>query len=431
MTTLAGSSSEAPVPTTTGGAGSTGGTANASWLARYTDAVMNTFGTPSRVLVRGQGAQVWDADGKEYTDLLAGIAVNCLGHAHPAIVEAVTDQLGTLGHVSNFFTTPAQVRLAEELISLTFPGQNAGDSRVFLANSGTEANEAAFKIARRHGDSNRPRVLALQDAFHGRTMGALALTHKAAYREPFEPLPGGVEFIPAGDVDALRSALGPDVAALIIEPIQGEAGVRELPAGYLEAARELTRAAGALLIIDEVQTGMGRSGAWMAHHLLAPGVVPDVVTLAKGLGGGIPIGAVVATGEAASLLGPGQHGTTFGGNPVACAAALAVIDTIRSQDLLAQVERLGSAWAQELAAIDGVDQVRGRGLLIGVGLAEGLPPAGEIVAALAERGFIVNAPRPDTIRLAPPFILSDDDARAFTTALSESLSRALSEDVSS
>ena len=190
MTTLAGSSSEAPVPTTTGGAGSTGGTANASWLARYTDAVMNTFGTPSRVLVRGQGAQVWDADGKEYTDLLAGIAVNCLGHAHPAIVEAVTDQLGTLGHVSNFFTTPAQVRLAEELISLTFPGQNAGGSRVFLANSGTEANEAAFKIARRHGGSNRPRVLALQDAFHGRTMGALALTHKAAYREPFEPLPG-------------------------------------------------------------------------------------------------------------------------------------------------------------------------------------------------------------------------------------------------
>ena len=431
MITLAGSSSGASAPTTTGGAGGTGGTANASWLARYTDAVMNTFGTPSRVLVRGQGAQVWDADGKEYTDLLAGIAVNCLGHAHPAIVEAVTDQLGTLGHVSNFFTTPAQVRLAEELISLTFPGQNAADSRVFLANSGTEANEAAFKIARRHGGSSRPRVLALQDAFHGRTMGALALTHKAAYREPFEPLPGGVEFIPAGDVDALRSALGPDVAALIIEPIQGEAGVRELPAGYLEAARELTRAAGALLIIDEVQTGMGRSGAWMAHHLLAPGVVPDVVTLAKGLGGGIPIGAVVATCEAASLLGPGQHGTTFGGNPVACVAALAVIDTIRSQDLLARVERLGSAWAQELAAIDGVDQVRGRGLLIGVGLAEGLPPAGEIVAALAERGFIVNAPRPDTIRLAPPFILSDDDARAFTTALSEALSRVLSEDVSS
>ena len=441
MTAFPGPDSSAPAPATdsTGlgtdtvaGTVSGDGTTGATWLDRYTDAVMNTFGTPGRVLVRGQGVHLWDADGKEYTDLLAGIAVNCLGHAHPAIVEAVTTQLSTLGHVSNFFTTPAQVRLAEELISLTLPGWPAHDSRVFLANSGTEANEAAFKIARRHGGGSRPRVLALQDAFHGRTMGALALTHKAAYREPFEPLPGGVEFIPAGDIEALRGALGPDVAALIVEPIQGEAGVRELPAGYLEAARELTEAVGALLIIDEVQSGMGRSGAWMAHHLLAPGVVPDVVTLAKGLGGGIPIGAVVATGEAAALLGPGQHGTTFGGNPVACAAALAVIDTVRSQDLLVRVEQLGSAWARELAAVDGVNEVRGRGLLIGVGLAEGLPPAGEIAATLlAERGFIVNAPRPDTIRLAPPFILSDDDAGAFTTALSEILSRAQSEKVSS
>ena len=441
MTAFPGPDSSAPAPATdsTGlgtdtvaGTVSGDGTTGATWLDRYTDAVMNTFGTPGRVLVRGQGVHIWDADGKEYTDLLAGIAVNCLGHAHPAIVEAVTTQLSTLGHVSNFFTTPAQVRLAEELISLTLPGRPVHESRVFLANSGTEANEAAFKIARRHGGGSRPRVLALQDAFHGRTMGALALTHKAAYREPFEPLPGGVEFIPAGDIEALRGALGPDVAALIVEPIQGEAGVRELPAGYLEAARELTEAAGALLIIDEVQSGMGRSGAWMAHHLLAPGVVPDVVTLAKGLGGGIPIGAVVATGEAAALLGPGQHGTTFGGNPVACAAALAVIDTVRSQDLLVRVEQLGSAWARELAAVDGVNEVRGRGLLIGVGLAEGLPPAGEIAATLlAERGFIVNAPRPDTIRLAPPFILSDDDAGAFTTALSEILSRAQSEKVSS
>ena len=441
MTAFPGPDSSAPAPATdsTGlgtdtvaGTVSGDGTTGATWLDRYTDAVMNTFGTPGRVLVRGQGVHLWDADGKEYTDLLAGIAVNCLGHAHPAIVEAVTTQLSTLGHVSHFFTTPAQVRLAEELISLTLPGRPVHESRVFLANSGTEANEAAFKIARRHGGGSRPRVLALQDAFHGRTMGALALTHKAAYREPFEPLPGGVEFIPAGDIEVLRGALGPDVAALIVEPIQGEAGVRELPAGYLEAARELTEAVGALLIIDEVQSGMGRSGAWMAHHLLAPGVVPDVVTLAKGLGGGIPIGAVVATGEAAALLGPGQHGTTFGGNPVACAAALAVIDTVRSQDLLVRVEQLGSAWARELAAVDGVNEVRGRGLLIGVGLAEGLPPAGEIAATLlAERGFIVNAPRPDTIRLAPPFILSDDDAGAFTTALSEILSRAQSEKVSS
>jgi len=441
MTAFPGPDSSAPAPATdsTGlgtdtvaGTVSGDGTTGATWLDRYTDAVMNTFGTPGRVLVRGQGVHLWDADGKEYTDLLAGIAVNCLGHAHPAIVEAVTTQLSTLGHVSNFFTTPAQVRLAEELISLTLPGRPVHESRVFLANSGTEATGPASKPPRGPGGASRPRVLALQDAFHGRTMGALALTHKAAYREPFEPLPGGVEFIPAGDIEALRGALGPDVAALIVEPIQGEAGVRELPAGYLEAARELTEAVGALLIIDEVQSGMGRSGAWMAHHLLAPGVVPDVVTLAKGLGGGIPIGAVVATGEAAALLGPGQHGTTFGGNPVACAAALAVIDTVRSQDLLVRVEQLGSAWARELAAVDGVNEVRGRGLLIGVGLAEGLPPAGEIAATLlAERGFIVNAPRPDTIRLAPPFILSDDDAGAFTTALSEILSRAQSEKVSS
>ena len=417
-------SSQAPAPTTE----STGtSTDNTGWLTRYTDAVMNTFGTPGRVLVRGRGAHVWDADGQEYIDLLAGIAVNCLGHAHPAIIRAVTDQLAELGHVSNFFTTPAQVGLAEELVRLTFPSRPAHDSRVFLANSGTEANEAAFKIARRHGGSRRPRVLALQDAFHGRTMGALALTHKAAYREPFEPLPGGVEFISAGDIEALRTALGPDVAALVVEPIQGEAGVRELPAGYLEAARELTEAAGALLIIDEVQTGMGRTGAWMAHHLLAPGVVPDVVTLAKGLGGGIPIGAVVATGQAATLLAPGQHGTTFGGNPVACAAALAVIETIRSHALLDRVQQLGSAWSQELAAVDGVDQVRGRGLLLGVGLEGGSPPAAELAAALATCGFITNAPRPDTIRLAPPFILPDDDARAFTTTLSEVLARALSE----
>ena len=417
-------SSQAPAPTTESTGASTD---NTGWLTRYTDAVMNTFGTPGRVLVRGRGAHVWDADGQEYIDLLAGIAVNCLGHAHPAIIRAVTDQLAELGHVSNFFTTPAQVSLAEELVRLTFPSRPAYDSRVFLANSGTEANEAAFKIARRHGGSRRPRVLALQDAFHGRTMGALALTHKAAYREPFEPLPGGVEFISAGDIEALRTALGPDVAALVVEPIQGEAGVRELPAGYLEAARELTEAAGALLIIDEVQTGMGRTGAWMAHHLLAPGVVPDVVTLAKGLGGGIPIGAVVATGQAATLLAPGQHGTTFGGNPVACAAALAVIETIRSHALLDRVQQFGSAWSRELAAVDGVDQVRGRGLLLGVGLEGGLPPAAELAAALATCGFITNAPRPDTIRLAPPFILPDDDARAFTTTLSEVLARALSE----
>ena len=388
-----------------------------AWAQRYGRAVMNTFGAPQRVLVRGRGARVWDADGAQYTDLLAGIAVNCLGHAHPAVVGAVTAQLSTLGHVSNFFTTPAQITLAEELIGLVFPGADPADSRVFLANSGTEANEGAFKIARRHGGAQRPRVLALTDAFHGRTMGSLALTHKAAYREPFEPLPGGVEFVPAGDGAALAAAMGPDVAALIVEPIQGEAGVRELPPGYLEAARELTGRAGALLIIDEVQTGMGRTGAWMAHHLLAPSVTPDVVTLAKGLGGGVPIGAVVATGPAAGLLGPGQHGTTFGGNPVACAAALAVIATIRDEGLLERASALGARWSAELAAVPGVTGVRGRGLLRGVGLADAVGPAAAVAAELMERGFIVNAPRPDTLRLAPPLILPDADADRFTAVL--------------
>ena len=388
-----------------------------AWAQRYGRAVMNTFGAPQRVLVRGRGARVWDADGAQYTDLLAGIAVNCLGHAHPAVVGAVTAQLSTLGHVSNFFTTPAQITLAEELIGLVFPGADPAGSRVFLANSGTEANEGAFKIARRHGGTQRPRVLALTDAFHGRTMGSLALTHKAAYREPFEPLPGGVEFVPAGDGAALAAAMGPDVAALIVEPIQGEAGVRELPPGYLEAARELTGRAGALLIIDEVQTGMGRTGAWMAHHLLAPSVAPDVVTLAKGLGGGVPIGAVVATGPAACLLGPGQHGTTFGGNPVACAAALAVIATIRDEGLRERANALGGRWSAELAAVPGVTGVRGRGLLRGVGLADAVGPAAAVAAELMERGFIVNAPRPDTLRLAPPLILPDADADRFTAVL--------------
>lgn len=397
------------------------------WTQRYTGAVMNTFGTPQRVLVRGAGTEVTDADGRTYTDLLAGIAVNCLGHAHPAVVAAVTEQLSTLGHVSNIFTSPAQIRLAEELAGIVFPSCAPQETRVFLANSGTEANEAAFKIARRHGGTARPRVLALEQAFHGRTMGALALTHKAAYREPFEPLPGGVEFVPAGDVQALAAAMGPDVAALIIEPIQGEAGVRELPEGHIAQARELTRAAGALLIIDEVQTGMGRCGAWMAHHLLAPGVVPDVVTLAKGLGGGIPIGAVVASGAAASLLQPGQHGTTFGGNPVACAAALAVIDTIRSQGLLERVRELGEQWAGQLSALEGVTQVRGHGLLRGVGLAEEVGPASEVAAELLEAGFIVNAPRPHTLRLAPPFVLSDEQAGAFTAQLGRILASRLTQ----
>ncbi|WP_127128222.1 acetylornithine transaminase [Georgenia sp. SYP-B2076] len=402
-----------------------GAAGNAAWTERYRGAVMNTFGDPQRVLVRGEGPYVWDADGRRYLDLLGGIAVNALGHAHPALVAAVADQVATLGHVSNFFTTPAQVTLAEKLLEIVSPGGAPAGSRVFLANSGTEANEGALKLARRHGGPARPRVLALEGAFHGRTMGALALTHKAAYREPFEPLPGGVEFLPFGDVAALEAAMGDDVAAVFLEPIQGEAGVRALPEGYLARARALTTAHGALLILDEVQSGMGRTGTWMAHHLghIGGGVVPDVVTLAKGLGGGVPIGAVVALGtDAATLLGPGQHGTTFGGNPLASAAALAVIDVIEREDLRAHAADLGADLRARLSAVDGVTAVRGEGLLIAAQLAG--PVAKEAAAALLAAGFIVNPVREDTLRLAPPLILTAEQAGTFVAALPAALASA-------
>ncbi len=399
------------VPTT---AELTGPDSVAAWTERYTHAVMDTFGPPQRVLVRGEGAYVWDADGTRYLDLLAGIAVNALGHAHPTLTAAISAQLGTLGHVSNFFGTPTQIALAERLIGLA--GAPEG-SRVFFTNSGTEANEALVKMARRTG---RPRILALEGAFHGRTMGALALTAKAAYREPFEPLPGGVEFLPFGDTDALEAAMADDVAALVLEPIQGEAGVRPLPPGYLAHARELTTRHGALLALDEVQTGMGRTGAWLAHHHphLGGGITPDVVTLAKGLGGGFPIGAVVAYGErAATLLGRGQHGTTFGGNPVAAAAALATIGVIERDGLLAHVATLGARLRDGLAAAGHplVAGVRGEGLLVAVELAE--PVAAELAARALAAGFIVNPVTPSAVRLAPPLILSAEQANDFVAFL--------------
>lgn len=382
----------------------------AAWTARYGHALMDTFGPPQRVLVRGDGAYVWDADGVRYLDLLAGIAVNALGHAHPTLTAAISAQLGTLGHVSNFFATPTQIALAERLLQLA--GADEG-SRVFLTNSGTEANEAVVKMARRTG---RPRILALEGAFHGRTMGALALTHKAAYREPFEPLPGGVEFVPFGDVDALEAALGEDVAALVVEPIQGEAGVRPLPPGYLARARELTAACGALLVLDEVQTGMGRTGAWFAHQHphLGGGITPDAVTLAKGLGGGFPVGAVIAFGErAATLLGRGQHGTTFGGNPVAAAAALATIGVIERDGLLAHVTEIGGVLRAGIAATGHplLREVRGDGLLIAIELTQ--PAAADIAARALAAGFIINACTPTTLRLAPPLILTRDQATDF------------------
>ncbi|NYE93806.1 acetylornithine aminotransferase [Psychromicrobium silvestre] len=393
---------------------------SAQWLARYQHSLMGVFGTPQRVLVRGAGALVWDADGKEYLDLLGGVAVNALGHAHPFVTSVITSQLATLGHVSNFFTSPTQVALAEKLLQIT---QAPEGSTAFFTNSGTEANEAAFKIARVWGNQNaKPRILALEGAFHGRSMGALALTAKEAYRKPFEPLPPGVEHLPFGDLNALREALASqDVAALFVEPIQGEVGVRPLPTGYLKAARELTRQAGALLIVDEVQTGIGRTGQWLATPEIygsgfSPAELPDVVTLAKGLGSGFPIGALIAVGSNISgLLGPGSHGTTFGGNPAATAAALATLHTIESTGLLGQVRTRGEALRKALADVEHVTEVRGSGLLIGFDL--DLPIAAAMVQAALDAGFIINSPGPQTIRLAPPLILSQEQSDSFITAL--------------
>lgn len=377
-----------------------------SWQDRYESNVMNTFGTPKLLLARGEGAHVWDADGKAYVDLLGGIAVNALGHAHPAIVEAVTTQLQTLGHVSNFFASEPQLALAERLLGLL-----GADGRVFFTNSGTEANEAALKLTRRTG---RTHLVATEGAFHGRTMGALALTAKAAYREPFEPLPGTVTFIPYGDADALAAAVTDEVAAVVLEPIQGEAGVRVPPAGYLAAARQVCDEHGSLLWLDEVQTGIGRTGAWFAHQLPSgEGVVPDVVTLAKGLGGGIPIGATIGLGRAGALLEPGNHGTTFGGNPVACAAALAVLDTIERDGLLDHAAALGKTLRDGLGEDARVTETRGEGLMIGLELDVDAP---QVVAAAMAAGFILNATGPSTIRLVPPLVLTEADAQSFIEA---------------
>ena len=363
---------------------------------RYAASLMNTFGPPKLALVRGEGPVVWDVDGNRYLDFLGGIAVNSLGHGHPALVSAVTQQLSTLGHVSNFFTSEPQVSLAERLLDLL-----DSSGKVFFANSDTEANEAALKLTHRTG---RTHVVAMENGFHGRTMGALALTSKAAYREPFEPLPGGVQFVPYGDADALKAAVTDETAAVVVEPMQGEAGVVEPPEGYLEAVRRVTSEHGTLMWVDEVQTGVGRTGAWFAHTAQLPeGVLPDVVTVAKGLGGGIPIGACIALGDAGDLLQPGHHGTTFGGNPVATAAALAVIETIEKDGLLGNATRVGEQLRTGLAH-DRVTEIRGSGLLAGIDLDAEIAP--QVVQAAQDAGFILNATGPRTIRLAPPLVLT-------------------------
>jgi acetylornithine aminotransferase len=373
---------------------------------RYAEALMNTFGPPRLTLVRGEGARVWDDTGREYLDLFGGIAVNALGHGHPALVDAVTSQLRTLGHVSNFFATEPQVALAERLVAMLAPAD--GQGRVFFANSGAEANEAALKLTRRTG---RTHLVAAEGSFHGRTMGALALTHKPSFREPFEPLPGDVTWVPYGDAGALAAAVTAETAAVVLEPIQGEAGVVVPPEHYLAKARQVATEHGALLWLDEVQTGVGRTGEWFAH---AASVRPDVVTLAKGLGGGIPIGACVGLGEAGSLLGPGHHGSTFGGNPVACAAALAVLDTIEKESLLDAARERGAQLTGALAAAEPVVDVTGSGLLLGAQLAD--PSAPDIVSRAQEGGYLLNNTGPDRLRFAPPLTITEPAIAQFADA---------------
>ena len=373
----------------------------AAWQDRWRAALMDNYGTPSMTIVRGEGARVWDAEGREYVDLLAGIAVNALGHAHPALVSAVATQMSSLGHTSNLALTPPAVELAERILGLLDPGGGRG-GRAFFCNSGAEANEAAFKLTRRTG---RTKVVVAERSFHGRTMGSLALTAQPAKQDPFRPLPGDVVVVPYGDVTALHDAVDSTTAAVFLEPIQGEGGVIPAPDGYLRAARTSCDEHGALLVLDEVQTGIGRTGTWFAHQ--DEGIDPDVITLAKGLGGGLPIGACVAFGNAAALLVPGSHGSTFGGNPVSCAAALAVLDVLERDGLLQRATELGDRLRAIVTASPHVSHVRGRGLLLGVVLTE--PRAGELEVAARSHGLIVNAVAPDVIRLAPPLVLTDAD----------------------
>jgi acetylornithine aminotransferase len=381
-------------------------TAGSDLLGRYAGAMVQVFGTPQLVLASGHGCWVTDVDGKRYLDLLSGIAVNALGHGHPALVQAVTKQAESAIHVSNFFTSEPAIALAERILAVASAPEGSG---VFFANSGTEATEAAIKLSRRTG---RTRIVALEGSFHGRSTGALALTHKAAYREPFEPLIPEVVFVPPNDPDALQAAVGDTTAALFVEPVQGEAGVRELSVDYLRLAREVASAHGALLVVDEIQTGIGRTGDWFAHQ--PSGIVPDAMTLAKGLGGGVPIGALVTFGpDTTALLAAGQHGTTFGGNPLACAAGLAVLDTIERDHLLEHVRDVAALLDD--VEIEGVSGTRGRGLLRAIEL-DGIP-APAVMAAARDAGFIVNAVTPTALRLAPPLVISADELQGFLDAL--------------
>jgi acetylornithine aminotransferase len=374
---------------------------------RWSAVMTNNYGTPRLALVSGDGAVVTDESGKNYLDLLGGIAVNVLGHRHPAVIEAVTAQLNTLGHTSNLYATEPGIALAEGLVD-----HLGAPARVFFCNSGAEANEAAFKMTRLTG---KTKVIAAHGAFHGRTMGSLALTGQPDKRAPFEPLPGEITFVPYGDTKALAEAVDSTTAAVFLEPIMGEGGVVVPPAGYLAEARGITAAHGALLVFDEVQTGVGRTGAFFAHQ--HDGITPDIVTLAKGLGAGLPIGACLAVGAAGDLLTPGSHGSTFGGNPVCTAAALAVLRALADGDLIARAGMLGKALSHGIDELHHplVDHVRGKGLLQGVVLTA--PKAKAVEAAARNAGFLVNAAAPDVVRLAPPLIITEEQIDGFLTAL--------------
>ena len=384
---------------------------NKTMINRWKNSVQNNYGTPSIALVKGKGLVVTDADGKQYLDFLGGIATNILGHSHPAIVKAVTKQVSTLSHVSNFYVHPHAVELAEKLAAMT------GDrsAKVFFCQSGAEANEAALKLSRRTG---KVRIVAAQGAFHGRTMGALSLTGQPAKREPFLPLVKGVKHVPFGDIEAMRKAVTKKTAMVIIEPIMGEAGVIVPPADYLRELRALCDAKGALLVVDAVQTGMGRTGDWFGYEY--SGIAPDVITLAKGLGGGLPLGAMIALGKAADLFQPGDHGSTFGGNPVTTAAGLAAIKFIETQKILKKVEKQGVYLMQELAVIPGVAEVRGAGLLLGIELET--KKASDVALALQNEGVLVNAANPTTIRLAPALIVTDAQLKKFVSIFKKVMS---------
>ncbi len=381
-------------------------------MKAWTNSLQSNYGTPVLELVSGKGVVVTDSKGNVYLDFLAGIATNVLGHAHPAVVKAVSKQIATLGHVSNFYAHPNVLELSSKLVAIT------GDksARVFFCNSGAEANEAALKLSRKTG---RTRIVATKESFHGRTLGALSLTGQPSKRDPFKPLIKGITHVPYGDMGAMLKKVNKKTAMVIVEPIMGEAGVIVPPHGYLQALRELCDENGALLVFDCVQTGMGRTGDWFGYEY--SGIKPDVITLAKGLGGGLPLGAMIALGDASTLFAPGDHGSTFGGNPVATAAGLAVISTIEKSALLERVSTVGVELMAELALIDGVKEVRGAGLLIGIEFTR--PIAKQVTKALEKLGVLVNGNSESVIRIAPPLIVTDRQIKKFISAFATSVDK--------